>query len=101
MPPVETHKPDETGALYGVFLDENLWKELARTGKTRLPRHGQAVTTGRMERWLRKLGITVPAYKNWSGERSLKAFSLNNPTWDYRAWAGLVLEHREDMMEEK
>ena len=76
------------------FMDMGFWEQLAADANLRLPRGDAKYTTGAMERWLRRLGIPVAAYLVWDGSKSLREFVQRNPSWTYRAWAGLVLEHR-------
>ena len=79
------------------FLAEPLWEELASAAGLRLPRREVPFTNARMERWLRRLGLTGTHYLRWSGVASLKQFREWNPDWTMRAWAGLVLEHRDQL----
>lgn len=79
------------------MLDMTLWEQTAASAGLRLPRWNQAVTTGKMRRFLRKYSLTVTQYKVWSGERTLSQFHRLNPTWELREWAGLVLEHRAEI----
>jgi hypothetical protein len=50
-----------------------------------------------MERFLKKLGITMGSYMRWSGQQPLNAFAKDNPTWTGRAWEILILENLEIM----
>ena len=59
----------------------------------RLARHGMRPRTGRMERFLKKLGITHRQYNVWSGDQALNAFARANPDWTQRAWEVLMLEN--------
>lgn len=61
----------------------------------RLWRRGTKPKTGRMERFLRALGISGRAYTAWAGGQSLKAFGASNPTWTQRAWEVLIVENLE------
>lgn len=77
------------------YADMPEWERLAREAGLRLPMSWQPVTSGGMKRWLSRLGIPSPAYLAWAGECDLTEFARRNPTWSLRAWAGLVLEHRD------
>ena len=73
--------------------DEALWDYLAKKRGVRMPRRDAACTTGGMERWLKKAGVTVPQYKELTGYKSMKDFGIFNPDFSLRAWAGsTVLE---------
>jgi len=75
------------------FADVPEWDRLASTyGVTRQPAWGEAVTTGKITTWCKRLGITLDAYKAWWGGTSLRDFQQQNPDWPLRAWLGLVLE---------
>lgn len=71
---------------------DDYWVSLARSDGFRLPRKAIACTSGAMERWLRKLGVTGTQYREWTGGQGLKAFIEANPTWSLRAWVGVLLE---------
>jgi len=78
------------------FLDDQFWQDLASRYNVRLPAWGVPITSGAIERWLRKLGLTIEWYRDeWSGERNLSDFAKRNPRWPLRAWVGLMLEERE------
>jgi hypothetical protein len=79
------------------FLSYSLWVELASARKLNLPPWGEPVRPTGMRRWLNKLGISATAYLSWAGEADLKQFAQNNPDWPLRAWAGLVLEHLDQL----
>ena len=74
------------------FADSNLWLELAKERKLRLPLWRFPCTTGGMRKYLKKLNVSVDEYLEYSGEKILKVFPRNNPEWPLRAWVGLVLE---------
>ncbi len=74
------------------YLEEPAFLEMAREAGVHLPVYGQKVTTGKMEKWLRKIGSPSAKYQEWAGEKGLTAFARNNPTWPLRSWAMLVLE---------
>lgn len=74
------------------FADSNLWEDLAREAKVRLPQWGDPPTPGRMRRFLGRVGMTVPEYLERAGERTLADFARANPDWPARAWAGIILE---------
>ncbi len=86
------------------FADMHEWERLASEAGLQLPIHNTPLTTGGMEKWLRRLGIPLVAYHEWNGcgpdgkdtgPRRLSDFITRNPTWTMRAWSGLVLEHRD------
>lgn len=79
------------------FLDMPAWEQMASDAGLKLPPLGVPCTTGWMRRWLGRVGVTVPSYLDWAAERTLSSFQRNNPDWPVRAWAGLVLEHRDQM----
>ena len=76
------------------FADSRYWEGLARARGLLLPHWSTRWTTGRAERWLRKLGITVAEYLDWDGGKLMKDFGQRNPDWPLRAWVGLLLEWR-------
>ncbi len=75
-----------------VFADDQAWQELAKRRGLRLPQHGTPLTTGHMERWLRKLGFTGLKWAEFSGNQSLRSFITANPSWNLRAFVGMMLE---------
>ncbi|MEW6048814.1 MAG: hypothetical protein AB1609_20450 [Bacillota bacterium] len=85
------------------YADMAEWERLAREAGLRLPMSWQPVTPAGMKRWLRRLGIPLRAYLAWNGagldgnetSARLADFARRNPDWSLRAWAGLVLEHRD------
>ena len=74
------------------FMDAPNWRRLASGRGVILPAWGIPPTPGAMERWLKKLGMSVPAYLEWAGERTLKDFAAANSLWPLRAWVGCLLE---------
>ena len=85
-------RAESSRGLRTRFLDMPYWEELARHLGLGLPKFGTPVTTGKMERWLRTLGISVGEYLRKTGEKNLSEFAARNPDWPFKAWAGLVLE---------
>ncbi len=73
------------------FLDAERWAELARARNVRLPLWRMRCTRGQMTKWLRKLGVPLSQYLEWSGERNLGDFVTHDPDWPLRAWVGLLL----------
>ena len=69
-----------------------MWAALARKRKVRLPKAATPLTTARMEKWLRKAGISLTEYKDVTGLKSMKHFIDLNPDWSLRGWAGTTLE---------
>lgn len=78
------------------YLEESDWIEMAKSRGLRLPGYGKKVTTGAMTRWIKAIGSTIPKYLDWAQEKGLVSFAKANPDWTLRAWAGVVLEARED-----
>jgi hypothetical protein len=74
------------------YLDMPEWERLASEFGVRLPPHGEAPTPSVMRQFLGRLGRSVGWYYDESGDKSLRDFAANNPTWEARAWAGTVLE---------
>lgn len=74
------------------FADSNAWDTLAQERGIRLPQWAVPLTTGAIERWLRKLGITKATYLAWDGGKKLGDFRARNPGWPLRSWVGLQLE---------
>jgi len=58
----------------------------------RLAKRATPITTGAMERFLRKLGISGTQYQAWAGN-SLKEWVAMNPKWSLRKWQELMLEN--------
>ncbi len=75
-----------------MFADDAHWQELAKRQGLRLPQHGTPLSPGGMERWLRKLGFTGSKYADFSGNQSLRSFITANPSWNLRAFVGMMLE---------
>lgn len=75
-----------------TFIEQYIWLELAAKRKVRLPMWRLPCTTGGMRRYLKKLGIEVTDYLDYSNEKNLRIFGQNNPTWPLRSWVGLLLE---------
>ena len=78
--------------LRSDFLDADVWAELAKARKLRLPLWRQRCSRGQMGKWLKRLGISMTTYQEWSGEKTLAEFPSRNPDWPLRAWVGLLLE---------
>jgi hypothetical protein len=82
----------ETGDQKHIFLDDDEWVILARKHGVRLPRTDTPLDTGKMKRWLTKLGVSNKEYLEWTGKQTREQFIKANPHWTLRAWAGVVLE---------
>ena len=95
----DRHQDALTGTLRRDFADMNEWERLAVEAGVQLPYFDTPLTTGIMERWLRKLGISREAYYGWDGSGRMSDFPRRNPTWTARAWVGLILEHRDLMLD--
>ena len=78
--------------LRNDFLDADHWAELAKALGLRLPLWRQPPTRGQMSKWLRKLGVSLTQYQEWSGDQTLEEFAKRNPSWPLRAWVGMLLE---------
>ena len=76
---------------------ERNWEELASAAGMRLPIHRTALTTARMAQSLRRCGLSVTQFLRWGNYKKSSDFIALNPTWTARQFAGLVLEHREQM----
>lgn len=66
----------------------------------KLPRLAQrttALTPGRMEKWLRLLGITNKQWRLWTNFQTYQAFIDVNPTCKLRQWQELVLENLDNI----
>jgi len=74
------------------FLDESYWRKMASKRGIRLPAWHLPPKPRFMKRYLKRVGLTIPEYKRWSGEKTLEQFSQRNPTWPLWAWVGLLLE---------
>lgn len=74
------------------FADMYAWDGLAHRYGARQPPIIQAVTTGAITTWCRRLKVNLVAYREWWGGTSLRSFQTENPDWPLRAWVGLVLE---------
>ena len=65
----------------------------ADTHGQRLSRYHRKPTPGRMERFLRRLGVSGRAYQRWVGCQTYGEFIKANPSWTQRAFEVLVLEN--------
>lgn len=74
------------------FLDNNEWDRLGQKFNVRLPQWHQGPETGKLERWLRKLGVSIADYKEYSADKYMSDFARLNPGWPLRAFVGLILE---------
>jgi hypothetical protein len=52
------------------------------------------LTTGRMTRILRAMGLSVGAHAEWTGW-TLRRFITANPEWTERLWLDLIMENYE------
>lgn len=80
--------------LVGGLVDgrEGFWAEEAHRRGIRLPRRDALFTNGAMEHWLRRLGIEMSIYYEWSGTKVLQEFRDMNEGWTLQQWVGLLLE---------
>lgn len=74
------------------FADAPEWERLASQYGVRQPAWNEAVTTGKITTWCRRLGVSLADYREWWGGTSLRDFQQQNPDWPLRAWFGLVVE---------
>ncbi len=74
------------------FLDSDEWERMAHERGLRLPQWHIGPTPGRIQVWLRKLGISRTAFLEWGNFRSFGDFAALNPDWPMRALVGLLLE---------
>ena len=82
----------KVGASITATQDAANWADLASARGLRLPQHETPCTTGRMERWLRKLGLSHEWFTEWIGYRRLGDWIAATPGWNLRAFLGLLLE---------
>lgn len=83
------------------FMNDTEWAELAREAGLRLPQWGTAPTPAAQRKWLLKLGLPQKAYLKWAGMKKFSTWQEYNPDWPLRAWVGLVLEHRDQILAQK
>ncbi len=79
-------------ALRRSFADAHIWEELAGERHVRLPPWGEPLTVSLMHRWLKRLGISLEAYRDWVGFNREQKWIDANSDWPARAWVGLLLE---------
>ena len=63
----------------------------------RLTPAGTPPNTCRMEQFLKLLGITGVAYRQWAGSQPLSVFAAENPAFTQRAWEILILENTDNL----
>lgn len=66
----------------------------AASGLPRLANRNTRLTTGAMERFLKKVGVSGRSYRLWTA-MSLKEEIAANPSWGLRDWQTLVMENLE------
>lgn len=77
-----------------TYEDENVWEELAKKHRVRLPqKHSPNTELKYMKRMFKKLGLDTKLYLEDCGVASLKQLVSINPTWTARAECGLLLEY--------
>ena len=74
------------------FDTDDLWMDLAKRRKLRLPPYGEAATAANLRSFLRKCGVTGTAYEAELG-CTLAEYCAWNPTYPLRALAGIALEY--------
>jgi hypothetical protein len=79
--------------------DRETWATAARVEGVRLPSDWtEPCTTARMHNFLTKAGIPKQKYNEWWG-MNIKQTIDANPEWPLRAWAGIVVEHLQAILE--
>lgn len=79
--------------------DVQMWADAARIEGVRLPKTwDEPCTTARMHQFLTRAGVPKAKYNEWWG-MNLKQTIAANPEWPLRAWAGLVVEHMQQILE--
>ena len=75
------------------------WDDLPSTEKApfRLAQYAKPVTTVRLKRALRKLGITSDQYRMMSGGQPMNHFARENPGWTMRALEVMLIENAEQL----
>lgn len=89
------HKAELRGSnatLRTNYLDDGYWLELASARGVRLPYTTTPCTTGGMEKWLRRVGLSVEWYRDWTGYDKLTEWIVRNPGFSLRAFVGQALE---------
>lgn len=71
---------------------DSLWVEMATQRSIQLPQHATPCTTGGMEKWLRRFGLTLEWFQGYTGMTRLSEWPKRNPTWNLRGFVGLLLE---------
>ena len=75
---------------------ESHWTTLAKKHNVRLPQKATVLTTGGLESWCRKLGLSTSGFREWTGGMGFKQFVAANSDWSLRATVGLILELRDE-----
>ena len=57
------------------FADAPEWERLASQYGVRQPAWNEAVTTGTITRWCKRLGISLADYREWTGGSTLRYFA--------------------------
>lgn len=77
--------------------DEVVWRELASKAGIRLPaKYIPSSNTKHIKKALKKLDISMAEWLDVEAARSLKEFSMLNPTWPALGHVGLLLEYWEE-----
>jgi hypothetical protein len=77
--------------------DVKLWKQLAAKAGVRLPQaYVPASEVKYIKKVLKKLDIPITEWLDVEQSKSLKEFSILNPTWGAQAHVGLLLEYYYD-----
>ena len=77
--------------LKNDFLADAEWMELARERGMQLPNATTAPTTGKIENWYHRLGLSGQQFVAWCGWTPAE-WIARNPTWGLRPLVGLLLE---------
>ena len=77
------------------FADHQHWHDLARKHGVRLPAYSTMTSTASMKKYIKRCGLTVPQYLEWTGYKRLNDWTRLNPDWPLTAFVGLLLEWRD------
>lgn len=77
------------------FLDAGVWGDLARERKVRLPGWDTPITTDGVRKYIRRIGWSYTAFRQWQGSKDMEYFAQKNSDWPLRALVGLMLEQVE------
>lgn len=89
-----THRVEAEGeGLPGITRGcETFWLDEARRRGIRLPSYSAMPMPRKMKVWLKRLGMSIQRYYEWSGTHALREFGEMNPEWTLVQWVGIILE---------